>query len=99
MRGVYISELSEDEQVAFKSGAKPFARAYAFLSSILPYTNQGCEERSIFLNFLIAKLPSPVEDDLLKGIPETIDMDSYRVEKRAMQKIILDDEDTEISPS
>ena len=95
---VCISGLSEDEHVAFKSGAKAFARTYAFLSSILPYNNQSWEERSIFLNFLIPKLPSPVEDDVSKGILETIDMDSYRVEKRAMQKFILDDEETEIGP-
>ena len=95
---VYLSALDEDEQVAFKSGAKGFVRTYAFLSSILSYNNQAWEERSIFLNFLIPKLPAPVEEDLSKGILETIDMDSYRVEKRAMQKIILDDEDTEIGP-
>ena len=41
-------------------------------------------------------LPAPVEEDLSKGILETIDMDSYRVEKRAMQEIIPEDEDTEI---
>ena len=95
---VYISELGEDEQVDFKSKAKGFVRTYAFLSSILPYNNQDWEERSIFLNFLIPKLPSPVEEDLSKGILEAIDMDSYRVEKRAMQKIMLEDEDAEIDP-
>ena len=95
---VYLRELDEDGQVAFKSKAKGFVRTYAFLSSILPYNNQGWEERSIFLNFLIAKLPSPVEEDLSKGILETIDMDSYRVEKKRMQKIILADEDSEIDP-
>ena len=95
---VYVSELGEDEQVDFKSKARGFVRTYAFLSSILPYDNQGWEERSIFLNFLIPKLPSPVDEDLSKGILETIDMDSYRVEKRAMQKIILEDEDAEIDP-
>ena len=95
---VYINELDEDEQVAFKSGAKGFARTYAFLSSILSYNNQDWEERSIFLNFLIPKLPAPVDPDLSKGILETIDMDSYRVEKKRMQKIILEDEDAEIGP-
>ena len=35
---------------------------------------------------------------MLKGILETIDMDSYRVEKREMRKIILEDEDSEIDP-
>ena len=37
---VYVNELGEDEQVAFKSKAKGFARTYAFLSSILRYNNQ-----------------------------------------------------------
>ncbi|MCY3921102.1 MAG: type I restriction endonuclease subunit R, partial [Chloroflexi bacterium] len=95
---VYVKDLGEDQQVDFKSKARGFVRTYAFLSSILPYNNRGWEERSIFLNFLIPKLPAPVEDDLSKGILETIDMDSYRVEKRAMRKIILPDEDAEIDP-
>ena len=75
---VYKSELDEEEQVAFKSKAKGFVRAYAFLSSILPYNNRDWEEHSIFLNFLIPKLPSPVEEDLSKGLLDMIDMDSYR---------------------
>ncbi len=95
---VYTNELDEDQQVAFKSRAKGFVRTYGFLSSILPYNNPGWEECSIFLNFLIPKLPAPEEEDLSKGILETIDMDSYRVEKKAMQKIILPDEDAEIDP-
>ena len=73
-------------------------RAYAFLSSILTYNNLNWEERSIFLNFLIPKLPAPEEPDLSKGILERIDMDSYRVEKHRMRKIILEDEDAEIDP-
>ena len=91
-------ELDEDGQVAFKGNAKGFVRTYGFLSSILPYTNAAWEKRSIFLNFLISKLPAPQEKDLSKGILDAIDMDSYRVEKRAMQKIALPDEDAEIDP-
>ena len=34
----------------------------------------------------------------MKGILDAIDMDSYRVEKRAVQKIMLPDEDAEIEP-
>ena len=50
------------------------------------------------LNFLISKLPAPQEEDLSKGILDAIDMDSYRVEKRAVQQILLPDEDAEIEP-
>ena len=95
----YRQDLDEDRQVQFKRHAKGFLRTYAFLSSVLPYNNAEWEERSIFLNFLVLKLPSPREEDLSKGILDAIDMDSYRVEKRAMQKILLPDEDAEIDPS
>jgi type I restriction enzyme R subunit len=95
---VYKEQLDEDGQVDFKSKAKAFVRAYGFLSSILPYTNADWEKLSIFLNFLISKLPAPVEEDLSKGILEAIDMDSYRVEKKAAVKIQLPDSDAEIEP-
>ena len=95
---VYLNDLDEDGQVDFKGKAKGFVRTYAFLSCVLPYTNAQWEKRSIFLNFLIPKLPPPQEEDLSRGILDAIDMDSYRVEKRAMQKIVLPDEDAEIEP-
>jgi type I restriction enzyme R subunit len=69
-----------------------------FLSSILPYTNAAWERLSIFLTFLVPKLPAPVEQDLAKGILDAIDMDSYRVEKQAAAKIQLPDIDAEIEP-
>ena len=62
-------------------------RTYSFLASVLPYTNAEWEKLSIFLNFLVPKLPAPAEEDLSKGILETIDMDSYRVEKKAAMQI------------
>ena len=95
---VYLAELDEDGQVDFKGKAKAFVRTYAFLASVLPYGNAAWERLSIFLNFLIPKLPSPREDDLARGILDAIDMDSYRVEKRTMERIVLPDEDAEIGP-
>ncbi|MCY3932006.1 MAG: type I restriction endonuclease subunit R [Acidobacteria bacterium] len=96
---VYLSELDEDGQVDFKGKAKAFVRAYGFLSSILPFSNAAWEKRSIFLNFLIPKLPAPREEDLARGILDAVDMDSYRAEKRAMQRILLPDEDAEVDPA
>ena len=95
---VYLEQLDEDGQVDFKGKAKAFIRTYGFLSSILPYTNAVWEKLSIFLNFLVPKLPAPKEDDLSKGILEAIDMDSYRVEKKAAMRIALADTDAEIEP-
>ncbi len=90
--------VDEDGQVDFKGKAKAFLRTYGFLSSILPYTNAEWEKLSIFLTFLVPKLPAPEEKDLSKGILEAIDMDSYRVEKKAAMKIQLADQDAEIGP-
>lgn len=95
---VYRKELDEDGQVDFKGKAKAFLRTYGFLASILPYTNAEWEKLSIFLNFLVPKLPAPQEEDLSKGILEAIDMDSYRVEKKAAMTIQLPDENAEIEP-
>lgn len=78
----------------FKGKAKAFTRTYEFLA----YNNAEWEKLSIFLNFLIPKLPAPKEEDLSKGILEVIDMDCYRFEKQAVMKFRLADEDAEIEP-
>lgn len=55
----YMDELDEDVQIKFKGSAKSFVRTYAFWASILPYSLATWEKLSIFLNFLIPKLPAP----------------------------------------
>jgi type I restriction enzyme R subunit len=95
---MYLERLDEDDQVDFKGKAKTFVRTYDFLASILPYSHHEWEKLSIFLTFLVPKLPAPKEEDLSRGILETIDMDSYRVEKKETLKIELEDKDAEIEP-
>lgn len=97
-RAQYL-QLDEDGQIDFKSRAKVFVRTYNFLATILPFSNPSWEKLSIFLNFLIPKLPAPREDDLSKGVLEAVDMDSYRVEVRSSIAITLSDADAEIAPS
>jgi type I restriction enzyme R subunit len=94
----YNADLTEDERVSFKSKAKVYIRIYEFLSTILPYSNATWEKLSIFLNFLIPKLPAHSEEDLSKGILEDIDLDSYRVEAQASLQISPVDQDSELSP-
>jgi type I restriction enzyme R subunit len=94
----YIDQLDEDGQVDFKGKAKAFVRTYGFLASILPYSNADWEKLSVFLNFLIPKLPAPKAEDPSKGVLESIDMDSYRSEVRATISIALADQDAEIEP-
>ena len=68
------------------------------MRSFLADQDADWEKLSILLNFLISKLPAPIEEDLSAGILEAIDMDSYRVEKQAAVRIQLADEDAEIQP-
>ena len=91
-------KLGEAGQVEFKSSAKAFTRLYAFLSQVLPYGNANWEKLSIFLSFLVNKLPAPIEQDLSRGVLDAVDMDSYRMERKAAQSISLAEEDAEIDP-
>jgi type I restriction enzyme R subunit len=95
---VYVARLEEDGQVDFKGKAKVFCRTYDFLATLMPYTRPEWEKLSILLNMLIPKLPAPTGEDFAKGILEAIDMDSYRVEKKAAMTIALADKDAEIEP-
>jgi len=94
----YKETLDEDDQVQFKGQAKAFVRGYGFLAAILSYGHPAWEKLSIFLNFLIPKLPAPKEEDLSKGVLEAIDMDSYRVEAQAAVKMAMDDADASVEP-
>ncbi|MGY4698002.1 type I restriction endonuclease subunit R [Xylella fastidiosa subsp. sandyi] len=94
----YTDKLGEDDQVKFKGKAKAFVRSYGFFAAILSYGHPAWEKLSIFLNFLIPKLPAPKEEDFSKGVLETIDMDSYRVEAKAALKMAMDDADASVEP-
>ena len=94
----YKEALDEDGQVDFKGKAKAFVRTYDFLASILPFKNVSWEKLSLFLHFLVPKPPAPKEEDLSKGVLESVDMESYRLEKRAAMRITLTDENAEVGP-
>ncbi len=48
-RQIYTQQLSEDDQVAFKSKAKAFVRSYDFLATMLTYDNPEWEKLAIYL--------------------------------------------------
>jgi type I restriction enzyme R subunit len=95
---VYTGTLDEDQQVDFKGKAKAFCRTYDFLAAVMSGSTPEWERLSILLNLLLPKLPAPKEEDLAQGILDAIDMDSYRVEKKAVMKIALADSDAELAP-
>jgi type I restriction enzyme R subunit len=85
----YKQDLDDDKQIDFKAQAKTFVRTYQFLALILPFNNPYWESLRTFLRLLIPKLRPPDDQDLAKGVLESVDMDSYRVEQEAMVAIKL----------
>lgn len=96
---VYTQQLNEEQQVEFKGKAKGFVRSYGFLGAILPYGHPAWEKLSIFLNFLIPKLPAPKDEDLTQGVLEAIDMDSYRPEVNASLAMAMDEAEGILEPA
>ena len=90
-------KLEEEEQVEFKSGVKSFIRTYNFLASILPFGQKEWAIKNIFFELLVHRLPTPREDDLSKGVLDTIDLESYRLEKQNEINIVMDDTDGEVA--
>lgn len=86
----YRDNLDEDEQIEFKANAKSFVRLYQFLAQILPFVDADMESLKTFLKLLLTKLPAPDDPDYLKGILESVDLDSYRVEHEATVHIMLE---------
>ena len=97
VRDAYLT-LAEEEQVRFKGDAKAFVRAYSFLSCVLPWGVADWEKLSIFLYFLLSKLPAPAGEDLSQGVLDSVDMESYRPEMRAAMRLSLADEDAVVEP-
>ena len=85
----YKQDLDADKQIDFKAKAKTFVRTYQFLALILPFNNPYWEGLKTFLRLLVPKLGPPEDDDLAKGVLESVDMDSYRVEQEATVAIKL----------
>lgn len=90
-------ELDEKDQVEFKSGVKSFIRTYNFLSAILPIGQIEWTKKSIFFELLVHRLPTPRDDKGIGEILESIDLESYRLEKQNELNIVLENKDGETS--
>ncbi len=86
---VYRQEFDTDQQIDFKAKAKTFVRTYQFLVMIQNFSNPYWESLKTFLKLLLPKLPAPDDEDLAKGVLESVDMDSYRAEQEMTQQIRL----------
>ena len=72
-------ELDDKSKADYKIKAKHFVKVYGQMASIMPYEVQAWEKLFWFLKFLMPKIKPKENEDLAKGILETIDLDSYRL--------------------
>ena len=68
-------------------------RTYNFLSSILPYGSIEWEKLSIYLSFLVSKLPKP-DTGNADEIIEDVELESYRLVAQDTISIKLEDVDS-----
>ena len=94
----YTNDLDSEQQIKFKGGVRTFCRTYDFLAAVLPWGHVAWESLSIFLSVLVHRLPAPLDEDLAKGILESVTLDAYRLEKRNTTRLLLVDDDGLIDP-
>ena len=89
---------SDDIRLEFYNKAKTYLKDYSFLAQILPFEDIELEKTYILLKKLIAKLLPPRAEDLAKGILDSVDFESYRVQLDKTLDITLEGEG-ELKPS
>lgn len=87
---VFKRELAPEQQVDFRLKIKTYVRLYVFLSQMVTFENAYLERLYLFLNHLQHKLGGDTPVDLAKGILNHIDMDSYRLQLQATNKILME---------
>jgi type I restriction enzyme R subunit len=97
-RDRFVSELDADEQRLFKQKARAFVRSYSFLSQIMTFQVAYWERLYYFLKFLLDKLPALEQEAPDVDVLQHVDMESYRVEKRAAEEIQLEEAEARLKP-
>lgn len=87
-----FSELEQERKEDFYQKARNFVRGYSFLSFILPYEDAKLESNALLLKHLLSKLPKFSDEALPKEFLDSIDLQSYRLEKQGKAHIALQGE-------
>ena len=95
---VFRTTLDEKSQEDFRAKCKSYVRLYVFLAQIVPFTNPYLERLYIFLNHLQNKIQREQGEDLAQGVLDTIDLDSYRLQRQGEFNITLE-QGKELMPS
>jgi type I restriction enzyme R subunit len=92
----YNERLNEDEKEEFKSLIQSFLRMYSYISQISSYGEVHWEKTFVFLTYLNKKLPKRESGRI--NILESVDLDSFRIQKIGEHKLDLVDEVGDLPP-
>lgn len=71
----------EKEKLLFKRLLRRYQSLYSFMAQLLPFSDLNLEKLYIYIKFLNRLLPGQVPD-ILYGLLEDVDMDSYKIDTR-----------------
>jgi type I restriction enzyme R subunit len=84
----YNQRLNEEEKEEFKSKIQSFLRMYSYISQISKFSEVHWEKSFVFLTMLNKLLPKRDSERLT--ILDSVDLDSFRIQKIGEQKLELE---------
>ncbi len=91
----FAEDLTEDEQISFKSEGQTFIKLYRFLSQIITFTDVELEKYYVFLTALIKMLPF-VKTNIPLDVLGEVELDSYKIQHQYTTDLLLAKEDGEM---
>jgi type I restriction enzyme R subunit len=91
----YAAELTEEEQISFKSEAQTFLKLYRFLSQIITFTDVELEKYYVFLTALLKMLPY-IKTNLPLDVLGEVELDSYKIQHQYTTDLALVSENGEM---
>jgi type I restriction enzyme R subunit len=82
-------EMSEQEQLDFRSQLSDYVRLYAFLSQVITFADADLEKLYAFARYLRRRL-TVTGAELPREVQQNIDMESYRIQQTSSGKIALE---------
>jgi len=92
----YSERLNEEEKEEFKSKIQSFLRMYSYISQISNFSEVHWEKTFVFLTYLNKKLPKRDIDRVT--ILDSVDLDSFRIQKIGETRLELENEVGELPP-
>ena len=84
----------EEEREDFRSALQSFVRLYAYVSQLVTFVDTGLEKAYVFARSLDKKLDPRERGGLPDGILDSVDLDSFRIQKTFEGQIELEPDPT-----